>query len=168
MIGLVTNKRGITIATREADCTPIILYDPVQNVIGNVHSGWRGTLKKISQKAIHMLQKEYQCKVEDIICCIGPCIGKCHFEVDEDVQELFKQTFPHNLEYIQKTQMKEGKQKYHIDIEALNIEVLLEAGIKRKNIESCGICTVCHANQIHSFRATKENSGRNATLIGLK
>ena len=168
MFGLVTNKRGITIATREADCTPIILYDPVQNVIGNVHSGWSGTLKKISQKAIHILQKEYQCKVEDIICCIGPCIGKCHFEVDEDVQELFKQTFPHNVEHIQKTQMKEGKEKYHIDIEALNIEVLLEAGIKRKNIESCGICTVCHANQIHSFRATKENSGRNATLIGLK
>lgn len=166
--GLVTNKRGITIATREADCTPILLYDPVQNVVGNIHSGWRGTTKKICQKAIKMMIEEYKCEVTDIICLIGPCIGKCHFEVDEDVKEIFVNTFPNMKNCIEKTIIKEGKQKYNIDTTKINIELMKETGIKEENIENCNICTVCKSKNIHSFRATKDNSGRNTAIIGLK
>ena len=37
--GLITNKKGISFSLRFADCTPIYLYDPVENVIGDIHSG---------------------------------------------------------------------------------------------------------------------------------
>ena len=91
--GLLTNKKGISLSLKFADCTPILFYDPVKNVIGNIHSGWKGTVQKIGQKGLQKMIKEYDCNVKDIICCIGPCIRMCHFEVGEDVKEIFENTF---------------------------------------------------------------------------
>ena len=71
-----------------ADCTPLLFYDPIKNVIANTHSGWKGTLQTIGVKTVEKMMSEYECKAKDIICCIGPHIRKCHFEVDADVKEL--------------------------------------------------------------------------------
>ena len=60
--GLLTNKKGISLSLRFADCTPILFYDPDKNVIGNIHSGWKGTVQKIGQKALIKMIKEYDCR----------------------------------------------------------------------------------------------------------
>ena len=91
--GLLTSKPDTDLVLSFADCTPILLYDPVKSIIGNIHSGWRGTAQKIGQKAVQKMISDYGSKPEDIIACIGPCIGKCHFEVDEDVKNIFEQAF---------------------------------------------------------------------------
>ena len=89
LIGLLTNKENINTMLTYADCTPVFLYDPVKNVIGNVHSGWRGTVQKIAQKAVAKMIKYYGVNLNNIIVCIGPSIAKCHFEVGKDVKEVF-------------------------------------------------------------------------------
>ena len=169
--GLLTNKKGISLSLRFADCMPILLYDPIKNVIGNIHSGWKGTVQKIAQKGLIKMIKEYDCNVKDIICLIGPCIGKCHFEVGEDVKEIFENTFSYfgNLDnIIKKIDKKEEGQKYLIDTVLINRKLLEEVGILSQNIIESNICTVCNKDYMHSYRADKENSGRNTAIIGLK
>lgn len=167
--GLLTNIEGVSLSLRYADCTPIYLYDPVKNVIGNVHSGWRGTVQKIAQKAALKMIDKYGSNRKDIICCIGPAIGKCHFEVSEDVKDIFKDTFLYLLdekEFIFLGKIKEGEQKYYIDTNIINRKMLEEIGLKTENIVESNICTVCNKDLIHSYRADKENSGRNTAIIG--
>ena len=91
--GLITDKKGITLSTTNADCILFLFYDPVKNVIANVHSGWRGTFQKIGEKAIRKMIEYYKCDPKDILCFICPSIRKCHFEVDEDVKELCEDIF---------------------------------------------------------------------------
>lgn len=169
--GLLTNQKGISLSLRFADCTPILFYDSVKNVIGNIHSGWKGTVQKIGQKGLLEMIEEYNCNVKDIICCIGPCIGMCHFEVSEDVKQIFEDTFSYlgNLKnIIRKGDKKEEGQKYYIDTTLINKMLLEEVGIPTENIIQSNICTVCNKEQMHSYRANKENAGRNTAIIGLK
>ena len=171
MDGLVTNLKEVSLSLRFADCTPIYLYDPVKNVIGNIHSGWKGTAKKIALEGVKKLVDKYESNSKDIIACIGPAIGKCHFEVDEDVKNIFENTFSYlniNDKIILKGKIKEGKQKYFIDTNLINRKMLEEAGLKEENIIESNICTVCNSNLLHSYRADKEKSGRNTAIIGLK
>lgn len=173
--GLITDKENIVLCTTEADCTGLLLYDPIQKVIGDVHSGWRGTLQKIGQKAVKRMIETYHSKPEDIICCICPHIRKCHFEVEEDVKNLFEKEFC----YIGKLneiiiegdkENREGReiQKYYIDTCLINKIILQEVGLKLENIIDSGICTVCDSDSFHSYRVDKLQSGRNATMIMIK
>lgn len=169
--GVITNQENITLCTTSADCTTLLFYDPVQKVIGDVHSGWRGTVQKIGQKAVKKMIEQYDCKLENIICCICPHIRKCHFEVEEDVAKLFSDTFSY-MDDIQKLIVKsdiiDGKQKYHIDTTSINCIMLQEVGLKAENIIDSGICTVCEKKNFHSYRVDKETSGRNGAMIMLK
>lgn len=168
--GLITDKKEISLMLRYADCTPIYLYDPIKNVIGGIHSGWKGTVQKIIQVGVKSMIDEYNCKAEDIIACLGPAIGVCHFEVDEDVKDIFKETFSYmniNDRIIKKGDIKNGKQKYFIDTNLINKTMLEELGLKKENIIESEICTVCNSDVLHSYRADKENSGRNAAILGL-
>lgn len=166
--GFVTAKKNIPIVTKYADCTPIILYDKIKNVIGNVHSGWRGTLQRISVKAVKLMVEAYDCNPADIIVCIGPCIKECHFQVEEDFIDKFKKEFRNVEKYYKLGEVIEGKQKYYFDTTSLIIDCLLEIGIKRENIFDSNICSVCNANSMHSFRAEKENADRNMNIVMLK
>lgn len=166
--GFITNKKNIPLVTKYADCTPIILYDKIKNVIGNVHSGWRGTLQRISAKSVKLMIEKYNCNTADIVVCIGPCIKQCHFQVEEDFIDKFKQEFGNIDKYYKIGEVIEGKQKYYFDTTNLIIDYLTEIGIKRENIFDSNICSVCNANSMHSFRAEKENADRNMNIVMLK
>lgn len=125
--GLLTNKKDIVFSLSYADCTPLFLYDPVKKVIGNIHSGWKGTLQRIGQKAVIKMIQEYNCNPKDIICCIGPTIRKCHFEVDQDVRDLFYKEFKNYSQISDIIQKIEPK--YYIDTVTLNKLMLQEARI---------------------------------------
>lgn len=164
--GLITDQPDITFSLGFADCTPIYLYDPVKKVIGDIHSGWKGTLQRIGQIAIKKMIEEYNCNPKDIICCIGPCIKKCHFEVSKDVKDLFKNEFKEMdlNEIIENI----GDSKYLIDTTKINENMMRQIGLKEENIIDSGICTVCNKDQMHSYRAHKELAGRNTAILGLR
>lgn len=166
--GFITNKKNIPLVTKYADCTPIILYDKMKNVIGNVHSGWRGTLQRISVKAVKMMEEKYNCDPADIIVCIGPCIKQCHFQVEEDFIDKFKQDFGNVEKYYKTGEVIEGKQKYYFDTTNLIIDYLTEIGINRANIFDSNICSVCNVANMSSYRAEKEKADRNMNIVMLK
>ena len=168
--GLITNKKQIILATTNADCILLLMFDPIKKVIANVHSGWRGTLQEISVKTVEKMKKDYGCNPRDIIVCICPSIRKCHFEVDEDIAVKFYEKFKYlyNIDdIISKGKIKENKQKYNIDTVLINKTVLLNLGLQEKNIIDCDICTVCNSDKFHSYRVDKEASGRNTGIITL-
>ena len=83
--GLVTDEPGVALTIFSADCTPVLLFDPVARAIGAAHAGWRGTAAGIAARAVEAMQREFGCRPENIRAAIGPCIGPCCFETDADV-----------------------------------------------------------------------------------
>ena len=164
--GLITNQKNKILSTIYADCTPIFLYDRSKNVIGNIHSGWKGTVSKIVGVAIKNMIENYNCNPNDIIACIGPTIRKCHFEVDEDVKDMFENSF-NNTSIIYKGEIKDGKQKYFVDTVLANIMTMKNLGLKDENIIDCKICSVCESDIIHSYRVEGKEAGRCTSLISL-
>ena len=166
--GFVTDKSNKVLMLGFADCTPLLFYDPIKKVIANTHSGWKGTLQSIGVRTVEKMISEYRCKPEDIICCIGPHIRKCHFEVDKDVKDLFYCEYK-NLEQIEEIiTYDEEKDKYYIDTFQINKQILLNIGLKEENIIDSNVCTVCNSDICHSYRAEKDLSGRAVTIIYLK
>lgn len=166
--GLVTNQSNIALATTNADCILMLFFDPVKKVIANVHSGWRGTLQRISEKAINKMKNEYESNPKDIICCICPSIRKCHFEVHSDVQELYYNEFKDIKEIDNLIVPIPNEGKWRIDTVEINKIILKNEGLKEENIIDCGICSVCNSDLIHSFRVEKKGYGLGTAIIELK
>ena len=163
--GLITNKKNIILSTINADCILLVFYDPIKKVIANVHSGWRGTIKRISVKTIEKMKEEYNCNLQDIICCMSPSIRKCHFEVDNDVYQIFKNEYK-DLKNFDELAVK-NNDKWNIDTIEINRTILKNAGLKKENIIDSGICSVCNKNLIHSYRGMGEEAGRATQIISL-
>lgn len=160
--GLITNKKDIALATTNADCILLLFFDPVNKVIANVHSGWRGTIQRISVKTVQKMVNKFNCKPENIICCICPSIRKCHFEVENDVKEIFEKEFK-DLKIEQNNDIMEkqkDKEKWNIDTVLIN-KILL----KQEDIIDSGICSVCNSDLIHSYRVERQGYGLATALI---
>ena len=166
--GLITDKKNLILSTTNADCILLLFFDPVKKIIANTHSGWKGTLQRISVKTVEKMVEEYNCNPSDIICCICPSIRKCHFEVEKDVKDLFEKEFKdlENLNDI--IEEKVPNDKWNIDTVLINQMILEKMGLKKENIIDSGICSVCNSNIIHSFRVEKEGYGLNTAVIELK
>ena len=159
--GLITKEKGITLSTRVADCISVLIYDPVQNAIANVHSGWRGTVKHIVVRTIDMMKREYGSSPDDLICALLPSIGMDHFVVHDDVR------LPFLREFMEPKIQDLGNGEYLIDAVESVKEDLRNAGVCANNIYDSNTCAACEADQIHSCRG---NAGakRNAALICIK
>ena len=164
--GLITNVKGTTLMIKTADCQGIFLYDPMKQVIGNIHSGWVGTTKKIIIKAIDIMVNNFGCHKENIMCFFNPSINKCHFEIEDDTLDIFKNVFGSKIDaFLNISKIKDNKQKYYLDLVGLNKQILLDYGIKENNIYIQNICTYCNHNY-HSYRRDKTTL-RNGCVISL-
>lgn len=162
--GLITNLKNVAIITKTADCQSILLFDPINNVIGNIHSGWKGTLNTIVLNAIDIMVKEFNSNKSNILAFICPSIQKCCFEVEKDIMNLFENKFKTINGYIS----DEINGKYYIDTVKLNKTLLIKYGLDEKNIFVSDLCTKCMSNEFHFYRMDKDKSGRNIALIYLK
>jgi hypothetical protein len=161
---VVTNVPGISLTIRTADCIAVLIYDPVNHAIANVHSGWRGTLLRIAPKTIQRMHQEFGTNPEDVIVVLCPSIGPDHFEVMEDVRSKFEAEY--GLEHI-----KDGENGHFlIDSPACVVDSLVEIGVPKEKIHLSNLCTVCHQNVLHSYRSTygDDKKMRNVALICLK
>ena len=127
--GIFTNKRGIFLAIKFADCLPIALMDVEKKIIMAIHAGWKGTYLKISKNALEKLLS-FGCKSKNIIITIGPHICKHCYEVKEDVASKFSSMFINS---------KNGKT--FLDLSLANREQFKEIGVPEENIKDLNICT---------------------------
>lgn len=80
---IITDERGILIGVNTADCAPILLCDKSEKYIAVIHAGWRGSNGKIIENTLEKM-KSLGCK--DIVACIGACLQRLHFEIQNDVE----------------------------------------------------------------------------------
>ncbi len=164
--GLITNEKNLLLCTVEADCLPVYFYDSVKEVIAMVHSGWKGTVKKISESTLKKMSEVFDCKPENIIVAIGPHICKDCYEVGQDVFNEFSKSFD-NAE-ISKIFIRKNTEKYLLNLQEAVKLTVLKNGVLKENFFSSEICTYHSQIEAHSFcsyRRTKSASERMLTAI---
>lgn len=157
--GLITNTPGVTLVVFTADCTPILLHDPVTGAVGAVHAGWRGTAAAIAEKAVRAMVTHYGCCPSDICAAIGPNIKQCCFETDKEVPDalveaLGETALPHILQ---------KGDKYFPDLTAINAAFLRRAGVEK--IETSPLCTRCAPDRFWSARVHGNARGSQGAII---
>ncbi len=83
---MITDQKGIALGILTGDCTPVLFYGEKEcgsPVVGAAHAGWRGALSGVLENTTSAMIK-LGVSPEAIKACIGPCIAKQSYEVQED------------------------------------------------------------------------------------
>ena len=151
---IITDRSGVTLMMRFADCVPIMIYDPRQRAAGIAHAGWLGTVRGMAAELVRNMQKEYGSKPDEMLAGIGPSVGPDHYPVGVDVIEQFGRA------------QGESAQKHlhsingaiHLDLWSANEARMRSAGVN--SIEISEICTACNLQDWYSHRGENGATGR--------
>ncbi len=154
--GLIANEANVFLAVSIADCTPVVLYDPVNRIIAAIHAGWRGTEQMITHLAVRRMIAMGSLPAT-IYAFIGASASKEKYEVGMEVATLFEKK---NLVEL------EG-QKFLLDVKGANVDQLRYNGIPESNIEVSPLCTITD-ERLHSYRRDGKRSGRMLAVIGMR
>ncbi|WP_022664081.1 peptidoglycan editing factor PgeF [Desulfospira joergensenii] len=140
--GVVTDIPGLALVIQVADCQAVLLYDPENRVIANVHSGWRGSIQNIIGRCVDLMAGEFGSDPGKLLAGISPSLGPCcaefiHYK-DEIPKPLWKYKIP-------------GRN--YFDFWTLSREQLMEKGILETRIENMALCTRCRTDRFFSYRA---------------
>lgn len=185
--GLITSTPGLLLAVLTADCLPIIVADTKTRAVGVFHAGWRGTVKRIAEKGVGEMRKNFGSNPRNLVAAIGPGIQRCCYEVGEEVREKFKSQFAYADALFH--EVKESDQvrerypllfltarapghsdlpvKLFVDLVEANRRQLVDAGVPAENIEASCPCTACHTDLLFSHRAEKGVTGRMMGVVGI-
>ncbi len=152
---MVTDMPAKFLVIQVADCQSVLLYEPDQRVVANVHSGWRGSILNIIGCTIDAMQHHFGCRPDRVRAGIGPSLGPCCAEFVNYKTEIPAEFWPYR------------DSNDHFDFWSISRDQLVRAGVAEKNIESSRICTRCRTDEFFSYRAEKI-TGRFAAVIGLK
>ena len=161
--GIVTATPGLPIFCFTADCVPVLLCDAEHSVIGAIHCGWRSSVGDILCNAMRQMES-LGAKAENIRAAIGPAIGKCCFETDDDVPEAVGAWLGGDTEglFIRR---EDGKTL--VDLRAANARRLTALGVRPENIDVSDECTMCSHDKYWSHRYTRGRRGSQAAGIVL-
>ncbi|NLZ71884.1 MAG: peptidoglycan editing factor PgeF [Clostridiaceae bacterium] len=157
--GLITAQKNYVLASTEADCVPIIFYDPVKKVQANIHSGWKGTFSRISRRAIKNMKMAYDVDPADLIVGVGPHIAAESYEIKDDVGDLFYGTFSEVDQFI-----SYSNGRMLLDLEKAIEISLIEEGILKEHIYTVGLDTYAKKELLHSYRRDQEDSNLSACI----
>jgi hypothetical protein len=161
---IVTDRPGVALCIKTADCVPIFLADPVRRVIGAVHAGWKGTALQIAGKAVREMVERFGVRSADLSAVIGPAIGPCCYEVDTGVYHAM------NGDPDQDFFFRAGRRsgKWMLDLFQANRRQLIRSGVPPQGIRQANLCTACHPELFFSHRAQAGNTGRQLNFIMMR
>ncbi|MDZ7693240.1 MAG: peptidoglycan editing factor PgeF [Balneolaceae bacterium] len=154
--GLGTRVPGLTLGIQVADCAAVLLADPIFNIVGAVHAGWRGAAGGILLNALNILEEEGS-DPSNLRAWVSPCLSLKNFEVGHEVAEQFPVQFVDHITY----------EKPHVDLKAFLKYQLIDNGLKENYIQLDPHCTIEGDNQFYSFRRENDKAGRMMALIQL-
>jgi purine-nucleoside/S-methyl-5'-thioadenosine phosphorylase / adenosine deaminase len=165
--GLLTNLPNTPLAVLVADCSVVSYFDPVHRVVALAHAGWRGTAGRIAHKMVTTMQREFGSNPQDILVGISPNISDHHFQVRQDVLDIFRapESYSDQADHYFSQQ---GDGSYLLDLNAALVAQLKAAGIRQDHIEVSGICTACRLDLFYSHRFEHGKTGRFCGLIVLR
>jgi polyphenol oxidase len=186
--GLITAIPGLLLGIQTADCLPIILVDPKRRAVGVFHAGWRGTVKRIVEKGIGEMRRQFGTRARDLKAAIGPGIHGCCYEVGEEVRDQFESQFGYAAKLFREVEeFDEVREKYpmlfltarapghsvlpkkiFLDLVEANRQQLLAVGVPAKSIEASPLCTNCRTDLLFSYRGEKGKTGRMLGVVGIR
>lgn len=163
--GIITDLPDLPLTQRYADCTPLLVYDPRQHVIGMGHAGWRGTVDGMAAALVQALHDTFGSRPADLVAVVGPAIGPCCYEVGDEVTAAVRHTFPAAASLLTVPEASVTG-KPHFDLWAANAWQLHRAGVEQ--VEVAGICTRCQHETFFSHRGDGPLTGRFGAVMMLK
>ncbi|MGH9344475.1 MAG: peptidoglycan editing factor PgeF, partial [Terriglobia bacterium] len=185
---LMTAEARLLLSVRTADCLPVLVVDPDSRVIAAIHSGWRGALARITEKAIGEMRRCFGSNPRRLFAALGPCIHPCCYEVGEEVVDAFSGRFTASERYFQKaTDLGSGKRSFPpflsmmppghdrpagsglcLDLVAVACDQLRRAGVPASHIQASDFCTSCRTDLFFSYRKEGSATGRMMAVIGMR
>ena len=162
--GLITDRPGVALGIRTADCVPLLFVDRVRRVIGVAHAGWRGTALRIASRMVDLFEQRFSSRIENILITVGPAIGVCCYQVDAPVYAAFSSQ-PGVDRFLYPCR-EDGR--WMLDLVSANRITLMERGASAGNILSAGHCTACRRDIFFSHRASLGSTGRQINFIMLR
>lgn len=160
---LIIEDNDIAILLNFADCTPVILYDEINNIGAIAHAGWRGTAAAIAPKTVKFMTQRYSTKPENITAIIGPAISMKNYQVDKNVFDAVSNTLLNK--YNDYYSYDKINNKYNIDLKTVNFNQLKELGVKR--IDKCNYCTYDSVDVFFSYRKENGITARHSAILKL-
>ena len=152
---IVTNMHNKNLVVQVADCQSVLMYEPVRQVVANVHAGWRGSINNIIGRTIKVMEQNFGCYPRDIVAGISPSLGPCCAEFINYRKEIPAAFWPYKDD------------RNHFDFWSVSRDQLCDAGVIDENIDLGRICTKCDIDNFFSFRG-EGTTGRFASVIGIK
>jgi polyphenol oxidase len=152
---LITTVPGLGLLIKQADCQAVMLYDPVNRLVANVHCGWRGQVENILGETVRLLQSRFRTRPSDLYAALGPSLGPCCAEFTN-----FRREFPPELWNYQ-------VRPNYFDLWQLSRDQLAAAGLAPECITVAGLCTRCGVGEFYSYRRDRI-TGRQGAIIALK
>jgi hypothetical protein len=159
---MITDRPGLSLSMRFADCAPLLFFDPVGGAIGLAHAGWRGTVAGIGACTIRALKAVYGCKPQNIQVVIGPSIGPKHYQVGPEVVEAVREHFGTTKDLIH---LDSNDNTTYFDLWEANALDMRKLGVE--DIEIAGISTADHTHDFFSHRAERGVTGRFGVVMCL-
>jgi hypothetical protein len=158
---VLTNRKGLLIGVKVADCVPILFSDTKKSVVGAVHAGWRGTASQIVKKTIKLMIEDFGSSPENIKLALGPSIRWSCYHVGHEVKEAIYESTRKGDYYL----LRDGK--YCVDLSSANMYQAISMGIPEENIWVSHECTYCNPEEFYSYRYMKTLNGSQGGFIGI-
>jgi polyphenol oxidase len=146
------------VGVRVADCVPILIA--AGGTAAAVHSGWRGTRLHIAARAVRALQHAAGEDPARMLAAIGPCIGRCCYEVSPELAAAFRAQFG-----AEAADDPAAQPRPHLDLRYCVEMSLSQAGVPRDRIEQVDGCTSCDTGAFFSHRRDNGRTGRHLAFI---
>jgi YfiH family protein len=145
--GLWSDEPGQAMMLLAADCLPVVLArrNGSEPAVAILHAGWRGLLAGIVAAGAQALG------AGPLAAAIGPGIGPCCYEVNEEVAGPFRDAFGDDV-------VRDGR----LDLWSAAERSLREAGCDE--VERTDLCTFCHPQLFFSHRRDRGLTGRQGVV----
>ena len=138
--GLITSLQGAPILLHFADCVPVIIAaEGKTRWVGVIHAGREGLMQGVVREGVFALLKQ-DVPPESITAAVGPAIGPCCYEVDEETASRFSDQFSSDL--------VSGN---YLDLPGAVQKELIASGVFQENIAFLNRCTACSSG-FYSYR----------------
>lgn len=151
---MISTSPGLGLLIQQADCQAVLLYDPGNRVVANIHVGWRGQVAELIGKTVAIMEDECGCRPEQLLAAISPSLGPCCAQFVN-----YEQEFPGHFHDLQVKPL-------YFDLWRLSGRQLEACGIRPDSIAQASVCTCCNRNYF-SYRRSKV-TGRCGSVIGLR
>jgi polyphenol oxidase len=157
--GLCSDAGGQSLWVCGADCTPVLLADPVRGAVAACHAGWRGVAGAILGEAVAALEAAGSRRA-DLLVALGPAVSGDRYQVEPAVSAQVAAGLAGSGGEAPLAALRQagailddpepGRER--LDIRAAARLQLLQLGVEEEQISVCPLCTVAEPELFHSWR----------------